>query len=310
VRTWLRQFHCDDQDNVLRETAHLIQKCYISRQSVEKFINDLLIDKKFSGSQPKSFWQATQILSLQTQGRSQSDMVKLLKTAIGKKLCIVPTVVKGGTAGSSVLYLDDVICTGNRLLRDLKNWLQNHNVTGVTIHVVTMGCFEGGRYHAENSLSPILKSRQCKIEFWASRFIENRKFSAKDAETFWPHEMPNDPFVERWRKKFEDAGHTDYFFPRPVDGAGSSSLFSSERSRQLIESAFMRKGAYIWSLPQNPHESMRPLGYSKLRTPGFGATVITYRNCPNNAPLVLWWGDPNGSEPLCRWTPLFPRRVN
>ncbi len=39
-----------------------------------------------------------------------------------------------------------------------------------------------------------------------------------------------------------------------------------------------------------------------LETLGFGSLVVTFRNCPNNAPLALWVGDP--------WYPLFPRTTN
>ena len=37
---------------------------------------------------------------------------------------------------------------------------------------------------------------------------------------------------------------------------------------------------------------------------GVGTMVVTYRNCPNTAPLALWW------EVNRWWTPLLPRRVN
>ncbi|MCZ2075826.1 MAG: hypothetical protein LC130_12610 [Bryobacterales bacterium] len=46
----------------------------------------------------------------------------------------------------------------------------------------------------------------------------------------------------------------------------------------------------------------RPLGYAALKTLGFGATVVTYRNYPNNCPLGLWAGSP--------WYPLFRRKTN
>jgi hypothetical protein len=39
-----------------------------------------------------------------------------------------------------------------------------------------------------------------------------------------------------------------------------------------------------------------------LVTLGFGSLIVTYRNCPNNAPLALWVDHP--------WYPLFPRTTN
>jgi hypothetical protein len=113
--------------------------------------------------------------------------------------------------------------------------------------------------------------------------------------------------VNQWTATF---GEDDsYFCARPPGGKASTQLFSSEDARHVVEQAFLKKGAYIYSLPQDPAQSMRPLGYSRLRSPGFGSTVVTYRNCPNNAPLVLWWGDPSGGAPLNQWTPLLPRRT-
>lgn len=32
---------------------------------------------------------------------------------------------------------------------------------------------------------------------------------------------------------------------------------------------------------------MKPLGYKTYRGLGFGGTIFTYRNCPNNTPLVF-----------------------
>jgi hypothetical protein len=44
------------------------------------------------------------------------------------------------------------------------------------------------------------------------------------------------------------------------------------------------------------------VGNMVLSTLGFGSTIVTFRNCPNNAPLAFWAGDP--------WYPLFPRKIN
>jgi hypothetical protein len=39
-----------------------------------------------------------------------------------------------------------------------------------------------------------------------------------------------------------------------------------------------------------------------LQTVGFGALIVTFRNCANNCPLGFWVDDP--------WYPLFPRKTN
>ncbi|WP_439331430.1 phosphoribosyltransferase-like protein [Pseudomonas aeruginosa] len=85
-------------------------------------------------------------------------------------------------------------------------------------------------------------------------------------------------------------------------GSGELKIFSSEQARNLIEQEFLTKGVLIRERCPNLGIRQRPLGNSVLETLGFGATFVSYRNCPNNAPLVFWVGDP--------WYPLFPRFTN
>jgi hypothetical protein len=69
-------------------------------------------------------------------------------------------------------------------------------------------------------------------------------------------------------------------------------------------------GVRIRSFSQNPSAALRPLGFGHFGL-GFGSTIVTFRNCPNNAPLALWWGDPKASaaHPFNKWYPLFQRKT-
>lgn len=86
--------------------------------------------------------------------------------------------------------------------------------------------------------------------------------------------------------------------------------FSSEDGRQLLERELLLAGMQIRSISQNPSPAIRPLGLSPFGV-GFGSMIATYRNCPNNAPLALWWGDPkaHSSHPFSHWYPLMQRRT-
>jgi len=79
-------------------------------------------------------------------------------------------------------------------------------------------------------------------------------------------------------------------------------VFSGEAGRAVLERVLLKAGVRIRSMCPYLKETARPLGYSFLKTLGFGATVVTYRNCPNNCPLALWAGQP--------WYPLFRRNTN
>ena len=69
-----------------------------------------------------------------------------------------------------------------------------------------------------------------------------------------------------------------------------------------LPDTLLASGLHIRSICPYLNVYQRPLGNMVLETFGFGALVVTFRNCPNNAPLALWAGDP--------WYPLFPRKTN
>ena len=101
-------------------------------------------------------------------------------------------------------------------------------------------------------------------------------------------------------RRWSDAGYPPE--KRAKGGTPKDSVFSGEEGRALLERVFLESGVRIRSICPHLKETARPLGFSLLKTLGFGATVITYRNCPNNCPLALWAGDP--------WYPLFRRKTN
>jgi hypothetical protein len=304
VVTWLNQFDQADQPTILRETERLLGNTYISRTVAKTFIDNLATNEKLTGGDAKTFWSDAGFLRLQSSSRSQADMLNLLGEVLNEKFSL--KVDHEESKNSSFVYLDDAVFSGNQIRNDLARWVGEKDIRDATVHVIAMAIYLNGQHYAKTELLKIFSPRNINLEIWSSIRLENRLFNAKEAEVFWPTQLPDEACVNQWKATFP-AGQ-NYFSPRPPAGGPSTTLFSSEESREIIEQAFLKKGAYIYSLPQNPQQSMRPLGYSRLRTPGFGSTLATFRNCPNNAPLVLWWGDPDGRAPLNQWTPLLPRR--
>jgi hypothetical protein len=58
-----------------------------------------------------------------------------------------------------------------------------------------------------------------------------------------------------------------------------------------LEQEFLKAGAVIRAENNNLNRYARPLGNRIMESFGFGALIVTYRNCPNNSPLVFWAGD-------------------
>jgi hypothetical protein len=74
----------------------------------------------------------------------------------------------------------------------------------------------------------------------------------------------------------------------------------------VLEREFLIAGTQIRS-QGNVSAVNRPLGHGYYGL-GFGSTLVTYRNCPNNCPLALWWGDPTATSGALKWYPLLPRK--
>jgi len=165
-----------------------------------------------------------------------------------------------------------------------------------------------GYYYARDRIRGAIKKVGKNIAvYWRHDIkLENRKAYRDSSDVLWPTIIPDDEALKAYmaeEKKFP-------FEPRKPGGKLEHKIFSSEEGRQLLERELLVAGMRIRSLSQNPSNVLRPLGYIKFGL-GFGSLIVTYRNCPNNTPLALWWGDPNEKEshPLSRWYPLFPRKT-
>lgn len=304
VLSWWRQFDQADRAAVLRQTERLLRATYVTKAFAREIVANLCASRSVAGDDPASFWKSVGFLRIQEKGASQTDMLALFDEALQQRFGL--STASQTSKSKTYVYVDDVVCSGTRVKYDLKKWLVDNDITNATVHVISIVLYRGGEYNAEKTLLPLFAERGSTLKFRSPYRWENRKWYVKDSQVFWPTEVPNDGYVAQWKASL---GNHPEFVLRPPGGVASSTLFASEQERHIVERAFFKKGAYIFSLPANPKASMRPLGYSILTTPGFGATFVTYRNCPNNAPLPLWWGDPGAAGPISGWIPLMPRRT-
>src|SRR4029079_3490380 len=119
---WLSQFDEADRETILRECAHLLRKTYISQKTARTFIANLLGKESLVGPNPKAFWSELGYLRLQTQSRSQGDMLALLHEAIAEQFGI--STANQESQASQFLYLDDVSFSGNQIKNDLLQWAE------------------------------------------------------------------------------------------------------------------------------------------------------------------------------------------
>ena len=125
--------------------------------------------------------------------------------------------------------------------------------------------------------------------------LDLENIEASNSDVLWPKSVP--PHAET-RQYQESLNH--HFVMRTGDSVGKNRYFSSGARRHMLEQEFLKAGAHIRAETDTLTRYARPLGNRVMENFGFGALVVTYRNCPNGCPLVFWAGD----------DPLFERDNN
>jgi len=306
VDRWVCQFDAKVQVPLLRELDHVLKQTYFARATVSQFFGMQIAHKTLAGEQPCDFWSKAHFLDIQQNGHSQAEIRQIVGEAL-KKQCGLD-IEQCGAEGGDFIYLDDVLFTGSRIGADLSSWLAGAAPGQGTVHVLVIAAHRLGEWQCTQRLEKDAKAagKHVKLKFWAALRIENRKKNRSASEVLWPAAIPDDPALKAYmaeEQKFP-------FEPRVLGGKLEHQIFSSEGGRQLLERELLLAGMRIRSFSQSPRGALRPLGFSHSGL-GFGSMIVTYRNCPNNVPLALWWGNPEAgtSHPLSKWYPLLPRKT-
>lgn len=299
VDRWLRQFNTEQQLPFLREFNHVIKESFVTRKNVKDFLRELVTNKELAGSDPKAYWPTVNFLNIQQSGQSQKEMLRIFAKCLNEYDIDFD---ECGKIGGDFIYIDDVMFSGNRVGSDLELWVTNNAPSTANVHVIVGALHTGGQFLVERKLKSVIQSsgKKISIKYWRAVEVENRKAYRNKSGVLWPTVIPDVAEVREYMalpSKFP-------FEPRQPGAIIEP--FSSEMGRQVLESEFLIAGAKIRALSENPKQSMRPLGFSPFGI-GFGSMTVTYRNCPNNCPLALWWGDPEATSGALHWYPLLPR---
>lgn len=304
IDRWVQQFDKAVRLPILSEMDYILSNTYLSKSCVEEFFAYQIDSEKLAGKDPKNFWASTHVLNIQKDGQSQKEIRLLFGSALKKQLGL--DVDKCGKTRNINLYLDDFLFSGGRIGNDLSDWIENKAPKECTIHVLVIAVHGFGEWKCKDRLKRVAKKVNKKIElkFWAAVKLENRRMCKNASDVLWPATLPRDRDLREYmalEKKFP-------FEARKVLAEPQTKFFSSEKGRQLIEKEMLLAGLRIRKNCQSPKNVMRPLGYSPFGL-GFGSTIVTYRNCPNNCPLAFWWGDPEKNSGHLQWYPLFARKT-
>lgn len=291
INKWINQFDMTVHLPLLQEIDYVLKKTYLSKSYIKRFLYQLITSRECS------FWGDIKILNIQKGGNSQKEMLSVFNEILNEKYRL--NISDCGNNPSTFLYLDDVIFSGNRIRSDISNWIKSESQTQITVYIVTFANHRGGQYYASTEIEKFAKANQKDVKFvwWTSMEIEDRKSFITTSDVLRPISLPDDDCVKDYVANMKHSLDL-----RRFDSRGNQEFFMSNQGRSLLEQEMLKAGVKIRKSCPYFKEQHRPLGYSRLDTLGFGSMIVTFRNCPNNAPLALWAGNP--------WYPLFPRKIN
>lgn len=298
IQRWVQQFDEGVQKPLLDELAYVLERTYIERVKMKAFLQQLFNAIESDDSKCDE-WKNINLLQLQQRGNSQREMLALFDEVLHENCQGSVTVNDcNKTNVQTYIYLDDFIFTGFRLKTDLENWIINYAPQSINLYVITYGSYAGSWNNKQNIEGTIKQTgKNINLQFIEQIKIENRKTYSSSSDVLWPSGTPSDQGVIAF-----EAGLINKPYKRAPVTLNNDGIFSSETSRQLLEQQFLIKGVEIINASGNFPPAHKPLGFLGFDSFGFGAMHLTYRNCPNNAPLALWAGSP--------WYPLFPRKNN
>lgn len=315
VINWANQFG-ENAEFMLNEISHILPQVYISKETAKDFIDGHIkaLQRKFGYSNINELLINTEFLSMQEDHKSQPAILSILENLLNEKYA--ESYLKYETYPKvNFVYFDDLLASGSTVGKHLLEWLNSNNSEGVKNAdniingsyrlSVNLFCYHTwGRAFQEFRLVKTFENKIDKKILWFRNFeIQNHaKWHNQSLNIAFPiEEQPVN--VKSYLANLSAEKYQDYAYRKagtPVD----EGFFTSPENRIKYENILLQKGLSIIDMIKGDIKpNLRPLGLinPSYKTFGLGTHFFTWRNIPNNSPLVFWW-EVQGHD----WQPLFP----
>lgn len=314
IKRWVEQFEEADREFILTELKHILSKRYCSKEAVKTFLKAVIekLTKDLNYTNTTNFLNETIFLDLQPDGKSQKRLLQLLKDLLTSDFdfdfenC-------GQSRKKNFIYLDDILCTGNTLFQDIKEWSEENytdaktNLQAITDNDANL-IFAYIFIHEKNYFKKKAEMRHKisadfsnKHKMYRLFEIENSESSSNSALDFiYPLEANQPTVVTEYKtkiveqvdehmKKYNATSPEEFY--RTSGKPQTEKLFSSSDNRNRFENIMLKKGVEVLNNANTKIKNMRALGFSlpSQKNFGFGTLCFTWRNTPNNTPLVFWY---------------------
>lgn len=315
IINWANQFE-DNAEFMLNEISHILPQVYISKETAKNFIDGHLIalQQKFGYSNITELLINTEFLDMQDAHKSQPAILGILENLLDEKYG--ESYLKYKTYPKvNFVYFDDILASGSTVGRHLLGWLNSNNSAGVRNAdnvlngsyrlSVNLFCYHTwGRSFQEYRLIKTFENKiDKKISWFCNLEVQNHaKLNNQSLNVAFPiNEQPAN--VKSYLANLTAEKYEDYAY-RKASIPAEEKFFTSPENRIMYENILLQKGISIIDMIKGEVKpNLRPLGLINptYKTFGLGTHFFTWRNIPNNSPLVFWW-EVSGHD----WKPLFP----
>lgn len=314
IINWANQFG-EEAEFLLNELSIILPQVYVSRDRAKVLIKGRIEAylKLYKYTSISTFLSETEFLNLQLPHKSQPAILNLVEEILNEhfgesylKYISYPKI--------NYIYFDDILASGSTIGKHLQEWLKTTDQHGkanwekiientIKLSVSLFCCHSWGLSFQQYRISKTFNGKLGdKIDwFWDYEIQNHAKFNNQQLNIVKPLNG-NDLAVNTYFASLTADKYEDYAF-RQVNTPIRETFFSNSQNRIKFENIILNKGIEIIGMIQGEVKAnIRPLGLinPSYKILGLGTHFFTWRNIPNNSPLVYWW-EVHGHN----WTPLF-----
>lgn len=313
---WADQFE-ENSVLILTELEKIIHETYISKKKAKQLLEDRLkwYLNFYKYTDITYFLIDTEFLNLQESYKSQPAILELIEEVLNEKynvsykdFCDFPKI--------NYIYFDDVLASGSTIGRDVDAFLNDQCIAtnkkfserlehGEIKLSISLFCLHiwGGEF-LKHRISKSFNDKVMKRITWFYDYgIQNHaKFYNQSLNVAKPIKGTNKR-INEYLESLDANKYEDYAY-RSENTPKFERFFTSSESRIKFENIITEKGIAIINMIKGPiNGNIRPLGIinPSYKIFGLGTHFFTWRNIPNNTPLIYWW-EVRGHD----WKPLFP----
>lgn len=311
---WAEQFE-EDKVLVLTELNKIINETYVSREKAKDYVHNRILDylKLYGYSNIAVFLMETEFIDVQQVHKSQPAILKLLEEVLDEKFQesylkykVYPKV--------NYVYFDDILASGSTIGRDLITFLNRTDSSGkkfaqkvqdseIKVSISIFCLHTWGFEFQKFRIMKLFGEKVIKRINWSWNYeIQNHaKFNNQKLNLAKPVKGTSLK-INGYLENLSATKYEDYAY-RKANTPMTEQFFTSADERIKFENTLTEKGIDIINMIQGEVKTnIRPLGMinPQYKIFGLGTHFFTWRNIPNNSPLVYWWEVPGHN-----WKPLF-----